>query len=338
MSAADPVVVSRIEIARLRCLDRLVLELAPPAEPNRGQWTIITGPNGAGKTTILRAVALALRDLSNPAIWPGLSTDPWCANGAFDGGVSVTMAGGERCGAVVRRDKREVMAQAFPGRCVSFPVFGYGSGRGSALGGTARAVGLGACLGHGVETLFREGASLIHAETWLKDWAGEAARDPERGRPIYDAVVEALRRLLGIEELVIRDRTILVSGPDVGASVRFTALGGGCLATAGWFIDLVARWIELTRPQDFGLSRGFLERMTGLVLLDELDLHLDTRWQIDIIPRVRALLPKMSFIVTTHSLLTLTGARPEEIWILSAEDGRVRAERSDRDDGERGDG
>ncbi|ONY76722.1 hypothetical protein A8F35_10985 [Burkholderia cenocepacia] len=65
--------------------------------------------------------------------------------------------------------------------------------------------------------------------------------------------------------------------------------------------------------------------MTGLVLIDEIDLHLHPRWQIEIISRTRQLLPKMSFVVTTHNPLTLIGAKAEEIWILASADRKVVA-------------
>ena len=64
--------------------------------------------------------------------------------------------------------------------------------------------------------------------------------------------------------------------------------------------------------------------MTGLVLIDEIDLHLHPQWQIEIISRTKKILPKMSFIVSTHNPLTLVGAKSEEILILKREDELVR--------------
>jgi hypothetical protein len=65
--------------------------------------------------------------------------------------------------------------------------------------------------------------------------------------------------------------------------------------------------------------------MRGLVLIDEIDMHLHPRWQIEIISRTRKMMPQMSFIVTTHNPLTLVGAKPEEIWILENDAGKIRA-------------
>jgi predicted ATP-binding protein involved in virulence len=56
--------------------------------------------------------------------------------------------------------------------------------------------------------------------------------------------------------------------------------------------------------------------MEGVVIVDEIDLLLHPRWQCTIIDDVRAIFPRMTFIVTTHNPLTLLGAREGEIFVL----------------------
>ena len=305
-------------------------DLAPPAEAGQGQWIVLLGPNGAGKTTLLRAITLTLRNLSDPKIWPkGTFATPWRANGASTGAssIAVHLADGRTYRATLQKNGSEIFTREPQGHPTPFPVFAYGCRRGSALGGAARAVNTGEDDGPEIATLFDEGAPLVHAETWLKEWDGAAARDPAKNGAIYETVRTALQELLGVSEVVVRDRQVFVSGPSVGKDIPFAALSDGYLTTAGWFLDLIARWIELAIKQPGALGAGLLGRMTGLVLLDEIDLHLHPRWQIDVIPRLKHLLPKMSFVVTTHNPLTLVGARPEEIWILSTDGGEVHAER-----------
>src|SRR5262249_32858229 len=177
-----------------------------------------------------------------------------------------------------------------------------------------------------VATLFDEAAPLVHAETWLGLWEGEAPKS-ERGKLVFEAARGALVKLLDVQNIEIRDREVRVGDPKVGGAVLFRALSDGYITAVGWFLDLVARWVELAVRYDVPLEPRFMDRMTGLVLLDEIDLHLHPRWQIEVVPRVRELMPRMSFLVTTHNPLTLVGARPEEIWVLSVENGRVRAAR-----------
>lgn len=48
-----------------------------------------------------------------------------------------------------------------------------------------------------------------------------------------------------------------------------------------------------------------LEYTNGIVLIDEIDLHLHPKWQRGIVPKLRQLFPKVQFVVTTHSPLVL---------------------------------
>jgi predicted ATP-binding protein involved in virulence len=174
-----------------------------------------------------------------------------------------------------------------------------------------------------VATLFSEARDIIHAETWLLILDGDASRNEEM-RKVYDSVIAAVRTLLDLEDLTIEDRRVWVTERG-GQRVLFEALSDGYLTTAGWFLDLIARWIELLTRNGEAVPPDFLATARGLVLIDELDLHLHPRWQIEAIGRIRRLLPQMSFIVTTHNPLTLVGACPEEIWVLSADGGKVEA-------------
>ncbi len=317
-----PVVLEALKVKDLRGLSEVSLSLASPSD-GQGQWTVLLGPNGAGKTTLLRALVLSLRNLRDPAIWPkGAFSTPWLRAGANDGAqISVRINGLERT-VHIRPNRLEQSPDQVRPRL--FPLFAYGCRRGSALGGNGRAVDTSDDGGPEVATLFDEGAGLVHAETWLIQWDGDAQRNPAISGVIYDAIRDALCRLLDVAGIEVRDRRLWVVEHD-GPPVPLEAMSDGYLTTAGWFIDLIARWIELANRHGVAIVAGFLEHMTGLVLLDEIDLHLHPRWQIEVIRRTRALLPRMSFVVTTHNPLTLVGARPEEIWILSRSEGAIIA-------------
>lgn len=321
-----PVALRKLHVQHLRVLGDLELDFEPPP-PDQGQWIVLLGANGVGKTTLLRSLVLALRNLKDPKIWPrGTFATPWHANGGpgearikvdvVDHGEQITR---------IRSNGSETFSQSPEQETPRlFPLFAYGCRRGSALGGSAREVDLGDDDGPEVATLFDEGAPLIHAETWLIQWDGDAQKN-ERSRHVFDTVRTALSKLLDLETIEVRDQKVWVTGRVVGR-VELRSLSDGYVTTAGWFLDLLARWIKLADRHGVALDAHFMERMTGLVLLDEIDLHLHPRWQVDAISRVRALLPRMSFVVTTHNPLTLVGAKPEEIRILSMENGKVRAE------------
>jgi predicted ATP-binding protein involved in virulence len=59
----------------------------------------------------------------------------------------------------------------------------------------------------------------------------------------------------------------------------------------------------------------------GIVLIDELELHLHPAWQRQAVTRLRETFPNCQFIVTTHSPQVLSEVAPEATFLLR--DGRV---------------
>lgn len=55
----------------------------------------------------------------------------------------------------------------------------------------------------------------------------------------------------------------------------------------------------------------------GIVLIDEIDLHLHPSWQRKVIPQLQKIFPNLQFIVTTHSPLVISTVDRECILILS---------------------
>ncbi len=62
-----------------------------------------------------------------------------------------------------------------------------------------------------------------------------------------------------------------------------------------------------------------LTQTTGIVLIDELDLHLHPKWQRHIVGALKRIFPKIQFFATTHSPQVIGEARPEEIVLLTPE-------------------
>ena len=192
------------------------------------------------------------------------------------------------------------------------PVFGYGAARANALGGPERIVAMDPTAEAG--TLFGT-STVLHAETWLRR---ERLRGTADGR-FFDAVLATIATLLpGGECLSMEGDAVVVTRPD-GVRYPFAAMSDGYLTTLGWTIDLIARWAH--RYRDTGkLDENFAKDMPCVVLVDEIDLHLHPKWQLDIIPRLRNAFPKTTFVVTTHNPLTLQGTRPGEVFVLRKDD------------------
>ena len=73
----------------------------------------------------------------------------------------------------------------------------------------------------------------------------------------------------------------------------------------------LARRLAIANPHRDQPLTGY-----GIVLIDEIDLHLHPRWQRHVIPRLRKTFPNCQLIVTTHSPLVLSQVKPENVVIL----------------------
>jgi len=105
--------------------------------------------------------------------------------------------------------------------------------------------------------------------------------------------------------------------------VPATWLSQGYQSLIAWLADVVGR-ILLE-------AGGAVEasEMEGLVLIDEIDLHLHPTWQVRLIPALKKVFPRLQFIATTHSPMVLPGLTAEEVWILSQDgEGNVTAHQS----------
>jgi hypothetical protein len=177
----------------------------------------------------------------------------------------------------------------------AFFFVGYGAGRrteeksnvdasGRRKSGTARARRL--------RSLFDEDATLVPLSYWLPSYL---SRNPGRGKQ----VVELLRAITGEEHYTFtgeleRDEYLFRKGDQL---VPFPALSDGYKAFFGWLGDLLYHVCN-TAP-----SGKKLVDNRGIILIDEVDLHLHPSWQMEVLPRLSRGLPNIQFIVTSHSPL-----------------------------------
>ncbi|MGM3307190.1 AAA family ATPase [Anabaena sp. WFMT] len=84
----------------------------------------------------------------------------------------------------------------------------------------------------------------------------------------------------------------------------------------------LARRLAIANPSLEDPLQGF-----GVVLIDEIELHLHPKWQREIIPALTRTFPNCQFIVTTHSPQVISEVKPEGIYILKKTDNGVIAVR-----------
>jgi hypothetical protein len=101
-----------------------------------------------------------------------------------------------------------------------------------------------------------------------------------------------------------------------GRETPFTALSDGYKAFVGMAGDLVGHLADVCP------ANAALTDISGIVLIDEIDLHLHPAWQRTILPSLAVAFPKLQFICTTHSPLVASTVRKENVFVTrDAEDG-----------------
>ncbi|QQR88017.1 MAG: AAA family ATPase [Flavobacteriales bacterium] len=106
------------------------------------------------------------------------------------------------------------------------------------------------------------------------------------------------------------------------SKVPFMALSDGFRAFLGWVGDLLYH-INRTCP-----SGKQLKGNKGIVMVDEIDLHLHPKWQMRVLPMLAKALPNIQFIVTSHSPLVVGSLEWMNIIKLRQMKGKVsKAER-----------
>lgn len=78
----------------------------------------------------------------------------------------------------------------------------------------------------------------------------------------------------------------------------------------------IARRLAIANPNSKKPLSG-----EGIILIDEIDLHLHPSWQRLMIPQLQKVFPNCQFIITTHSPQVLSHVPPESVFLLSSERG-----------------
>jgi len=108
---------------------------------------------------------------------------------------------------------------------------------------------------------------------------------------------------------------IIVSTP--GGDIYYEYLSSGFKSCLSMLLGIIKE-VEFRSPR-----ASSVETFPGLVLIDEIELHLHPEWQAKIARVLTSVFPRMQFIVTTHSPHVIQSADPNQIIALEMADGKV---------------
>ena len=133
--------------------------------------------------------------------------------------------------------------------------------------------------------------------------------------PQLEAVRKALEQFLPeFQNLTVRRKPLRMEIEKSGKRMTVNQLSDGekCLIA---LVGDLARRLAIANPVRENSMQG-----KGIVLIDEIDLHLHPKWQRIIVPTLNRVFPNIQFIISTHSPHVLTHVRPENLFLLALSD------------------
>lgn len=154
-------------------------------------------------------------------------------------------------------------------------------------------------------------AGLFEPQVVLRPLASWLPKFKEKNPGRYKQVVNLINRLLPDEAAFAghfeKGEYLFEFGK---AKVPFGALSDGYRAYIGWIADLLYH-ICMGAPRGNKLIDNY-----GIVLVDEIDLHLHPEWQRTVISRISTTLPNLQFVFSTHSPIVAGSLHKENIFVM----------------------
>lgn len=165
----------------------------------------------------------------------------------------------------------------------------------------------------------------------LSEWFENAFRDIGNAaytREVFgqiglvDVIKHAVREVLrptGWQELNWdpNDRLLVVEHPEFGR-LPLSLLSDGVRNMVSLVADIAHRCVRLN-PQ---LDQEAARRTPGILLIDEVDMHLHPRWQQLVLQLLQSCFPCLQLIVSTHSPHVLSTVSSESIRIIEVQGGQ----------------
>ena len=315
-----------IHLNNVKCFSDIALSFEDENGDIRKR-TLLLAENGMGKSTLLKAIALiaggsdAIADLlEEPSDWIRYKAQ-WCEISA----VLVTKEGKEReirlrispkdtRADVIVKNKQSLawLDDALNYKKEDYFVLGFGASRHLNNTVDSRRTNTSTFTSkraQSVATLFDPYATTTPLNSWAMDL------DYLENRTGLETVRKVLSNLLPEIKFHRIDKQsghLLFDTPD--GIVPLHCLSDGYLAMASWMGDLLFRVLE-----NFDDLQEQPLTAEGLLLIDEVDLHLHPKRQRELFAFLDKWLPNFQFVVTTHSPMAAQQAGEGELHCLTRE-------------------
>ena len=288
--------------------------------------TLLLAENGMGKSTLLKAIALitggrdAINDLlQEPSDWIRYKARS-CEISAIlvtkereERKISLRIGPKDTRADVIVKNRQNLawLDEALNQKKEDYFVLGFGASRhlDTIKGRRTNTSTFTNERAQSVATLFDPYATTTPLSSWAMDL------DYLENRTGLETVRKVLSNLLPEIKFHRIDKQsghLLFHTPD--GIVPLHCLSDGYLAMAAWMGDLLFRVLE-----NFDDLKEQPLAAKGLLLIDEVDLHLHPKRQRDLFAFLDKWLPNFQFVVTTHSPMAAQQAREGELYCLTRE-------------------
>ena len=143
----------------------------------------------------------------------------------------------------------------------------------------------------------------VHLPLWL-GYEGDATK-------VYELALDVVKRVVQKSPPVSRlgiggrhDRSLEIVSGDTAAVPSVFQLSSGETALLALFLSIMR---DFDLRKDRTVPFGSADDVRGLVVIDEVDLHLHAKYQDQVLPKLVSMFPRVQFVLTTHSPLFVLG-------------------------------
>lgn len=161
-----------------------------------------------------------------------------------------------------------------------------------------------------VAGLFEDHLALRPMQAWLPRLE---YREPDRWREVINLINAVLPDSIRFSGEFDNENEEFIFDFE-GLPTPFNALSDGYKSFVGWIADLLGHLTDVTS------SRHPLAEANGIVLVDEIDLHLHPSWQRSVIPMIAHAFPRLQFVFTSHSPLVASTVQRQNVFVTGVDD------------------
>ncbi|NUO01206.1 MAG: AAA family ATPase [Saprospiraceae bacterium] len=316
----------KISLTNFKCFSNIELSLEKNQTENR-KWTLVLGENGTGKSNMLKAIALVTSGSNALGELLG-DVDSWikfneksCSIDAEletqkgeERKISLRFNRGDNLSKIISNNNESLhlIDDAIENASRNYFVVAYGASRRLSNDEFPHSDKPRHNRSLNVRNLFNNASTLNPLTAWI------IGLDYRSGNEGIALVKEALKGVLpGISFHSIDKDQKQVLFETVDGVIPLDQLSDGYQNMAAWIGDLLFRITETFKDYKKPLEAR------GLLLIDEIDLHLHPKWQRKLYDFIGAKLPNFQVIATTHSPLTAQQADEGELFALKRNDKNI---------------